>query len=791
MLRRLHAVDRALLLVLVPAWLACFALSVRAILRPAGATSFRVTAWPAESSYPEVVALAPFVPEDEVGVRPGDRVVRMAGEEMRGVGGLRFYAHFLSAAWAHTRVPAVVERGGHAFETTLASVSWAAFAPLVAIAPLFAVFGVAILLKAPRSGVARAACQAFLAGAFFLSPFTGPGWMAWLHVVVLCLSSLLVGPLVVRVLLLFPHGVMPASPWLRMLPHPFALFGVTYFALFSGFPYSGRHSEWILNGASVLLVLGALVLLHRLYRRADPVARRQLKWSFFGVYLACVPPLVGFVWLTVFPEQRYDAGIAVMSLGLVPVFFYVALYRYDFFDVDRLLSATAAYNLVLVALVAGWLFLAPRVAEAASAWLALPPAAGQGAAALGLAALIVPAAHRLRPRLEALLFRNRHAVEAGLGALCGELSGAGDARTLVRELGHALHERVRPESTVIYGRDGEHYTALFVEGRGVAAELPASGPVLATLRAHCRPLCLAGQLAGRRPAACDPFTTATLSVLNAAVVLPILDAEGGLAALVALGPKRSGDLYTESELHLLRAVADRAALELRHFEEQQFREESRAMQAAMRRYVPGAVAEQIERGGALETGEREVTVLFVDVRGYTALSEGSAAQEVFSTINRYTRAVSELVRDAGGTVVEFNGDGMMAVFGAPEELADKELAAVRSGRRIAQEVEEIEHAGRRLSVGVGIATGPAFVGNIQAADRMIWSAIGNTTNLAARLQAMTRDLDASVVIDPATHAALGGEGRGFRRIEQIAIRGRSERLDVFALDHLEPQRQAA
>jgi class 3 adenylate cyclase len=782
MLRRLHAVDRLLLLVLVPVWLACFALSVRAILRPAGATSFRVTAWPAESSYPEVVALAPFVAVDVVGVRPGDRLVRMAGEDMRGVGGLGFYARFLSAAWSRERVPAEVERGEHAFETTLASVSWAVFAPLVAVAPLFAFFGVAILLKAPRSGLARATCQAFLAGAFFLSPFTGPGWMAWLHVAGLCVSSLLVGPLIVRVLLLFPHGVMPASAWLRLLPFPFALFGVTYVALFSGFPYSGRHSEWIVNAASVLLVVGALGLLQRLYRRADPVARRQLKWSLFGVYLACVPPLVGFFWLTLFPEHRYQAGIPVMSFGLVPVFFYVALYRYDFFDVDRLLSATAAYNLVLVLLAAGWLLLAPRVAEAASAWLALPPAVGQGAAALGLAVLIVPAAHRLRPRLEALLFRDQHAVEAGLGALCGELSGAGNARTLVGELGHALHQRLRPESIVIYGRDGDHYAALFVEGRGVAAELPANGPVLATLREHCRPLCLSGQLAGRRPGACDPFTAATLAVLNAAVVLPILDAEGGLAALVALGPKRSGDLYTERELHLLRAVADRAALELRHFDEQQFREESRAMQAAMRRYVPGAVAERIERGGALETGEREVTVLFVDLRGYTALSEGSPARDVFSTINRYTRTVSELVRDAGGTVVEFNGDGMMAVFGAPGELAEKERAAVRSGRRIAEEVEEIEHAGRRLSVGVGIATGLAFVGNIQAADRMIWSAIGNTTNLAARLQAMTRDLDASVVIDSATHAALGGEGRGFRRIEQIAIRGRSERFDVFVLD---------
>jgi adenylate cyclase len=266
---------------------------------------------------------------------------------------------------------------------------------------------------------------------------------------------------------------------------------------------------------------------------------------------------------------------------------------------------------------------------------------------------------------------------------------------------------------------------------------------------------------------------------------------GALTALVSLGPKRSRDLYTGSEIHLLRAVADRAALELQRFDARQFREESRVLHEAMRRYVPGAIAERIEHGDALEAGEREVSVLFVDVRGFTALSEGSRSQDIFSTINRYTRLVSELVRDSGGTVVEFNGDGMMAVFGAPAELPDKERAAVRAGRRIASAVGRIEHDGRSLSVGVGIATGLDFVGNIQAADRSIWSAIGVTTNLAARLQALTRDLDASLIIDAPTHAVLGDEGQRFRRLEQIAIRGLSERIDVFALGHRDLRRPAA
>jgi class 3 adenylate cyclase len=104
--------------------------------------------------------------------------------------------------------------------------------------------------------------------------------------------------------------------------------------------------------------------------------------------------------------------------------------------------------------------------------------------------------------------------------------------------------------------------------------------------------------------------------------------------------------------------------------------EAREMQESLRRYVPGAIAEQLSAGAELVSGEREVSVLFVDIRGYTSFSESRRAEEIFSTVNRYTETVSQIVQNHAGSVVEFNGDGMMAVFGAPRELAHKERAAV-------------------------------------------------------------------------------------------------------------------
>jgi adenylate cyclase len=138
-------------------------------------------------------------------------------------------------------------------------------------------------------------------------------------------------------------------------------------------------------------------------------------------------------------------------------------------------------------------------------------------------------------------------------------------------------------------------------------------------------------------------------------------------------------------------------------------------------------------------------------------------------------------------VVEFNGDGMMAVFGAPEPLASKEAAAVAAGREVVAGMPELPGARGELSAGVGIATGQAFVGNIQAVDRMIWTALGNTTNLASRLQQLTRDLGAAIVIDRRTFERAGDGATVFLPYVGAPIRGRNEREDLFLL----PLRSAA
>ena len=209
------------------------------------------------------------------------------------------------------------------------------------------------------------------------------------------------------------------------------------------------------------------------------------------------------------------------------------------------------------------------------------------------------------------------------------------------------------------------------------------------------------------------------------------------------------------------------------------------MSAALGRYVPQAVAARVARGQSLDGAERDVSVLFVDIRGYTAFSERQPAGAVFSTVNRYVEAVSAVIQRRGGTVVEFLGDGLMALFGAPDALPDHARVSVQAACEVVETVRrlELDPAGgtARIAAGVGVASGRAFVGNIRTSDRFVYTAVGDVVNLASRIQGLTRELDAAIAIDAGTHRRAGASVARFRRHERVRIRGRVEPVDVWAL----------
>ena len=206
------------------------------------------------------------------------------------------------------------------------------------------------------------------------------------------------------------------------------------------------------------------------------------------------------------------------------------------------------------------------------------------------------------------------------------------------------------------------------------------------------------------------------------------------------------------------------------------------MQASVARRVDRLFTSSRESARSIEHHVRKVSVMYADIRANSTTAHAQDPNVKYATLNRYTDIVSTNVMQHGGSLVEFSGDGIMAVFGAPQELPQKERAALEAARALLVAMAGFDvGSDQKFEVGIGVATGEALVGNIRSVDRLIWSAIGNTTNLAARLQSLSRDLDAGIVIDAATQLATLDDTGEFEHHPSVRIRGREEAFDIYAL----------
>ena len=173
------------------------------------------------------------------------------------------------------------------------------------------------------------------------------------------------------------------------------------------------------------------------------------------------------------------------------------------------------------------------------------------------------------------------------------------------------------------------------------------------------------------------------------------------------------------------------------------RKKRRRVISAFKKYVAPQVVEEISKKGTFELklgGEkRDIAVLFVDIRGFTPMSESLEPEKVVEILNDYLALTTKAIFDNGGTLDKFIGDATMAVFNAPFDLDDYVYRAVCTARDIAAGSEELEKRlferfGKSVSFGVGVNCGPGVVGNIGCDFRMDYTAIGDTVNTAARLE---------------------------------------------------------
>lgn len=210
--------------------------------------------------------------------------------------------------------------------------------------------------------------------------------------------------------------------------------------------------------------------------------------------------------------------------------------------------------------------------------------------------------------------------------------------------------------------------------------------------------------------------------------------------------------------------------------------EKRKLREAFSHYVaPELVSQITEHPELLALGgeKRVITAFFLDIENFTHLSEGLSPQEVVKLINLYFDALSKVVMAHGGTVDKFEGDAIMALFGAPVPSEDHAVKACAAALAIREKMAELNAAsGRTLNVRIGLATGEAIVGNMGSENRFDYTAMGDTVNTASRLEGANKFYGTKILVTQGTFEAAQS-AIFFRRVDTVRLKGKDTAVHIY------------
>ncbi|MBN1680735.1 MAG: response regulator [Anaerolineae bacterium] len=275
---------------------------------------------------------------------------------------------------------------------------------------------------------------------------------------------------------------------------------------------------------------------------------------------------------------------------------------------------------------------------------------------------------------------------------------------------------------------------------------------------------------------------------TAVAAVPLMIGERVMGVISVANLQVDAVPFTQQDGAMLSALGDYAAIAIENARNyaalrETTQQESRSIRSAFERYVaPSVVDRVLENPDALQLGgrRREISVLFADMRAYTAFSEHAPPEDVVSLLNEYFKIATDVIFGREGTLDKFLGDAVMAFFNAPEDQPDHPYRAIDAAvaLQIAVAERNTSVAGEGLAFGIGVHLGEVVVGNIGTARAMNYTAIGDTVNVAKRLQ--ERAMPGQILISSEVYNRISDQVE-IEEIGEITVKGRQKPILVYNL----------
>ncbi|MHB8709481.1 MAG: adenylate/guanylate cyclase domain-containing protein, partial [Desulfuromonadales bacterium] len=568
-----------------------------------------------------------------------------------------------------------------------------------------------------------------------------------------------------------------------LLIYPGPLFYQVYFAVV----YSSLY-------LAIFCFLGAI--LYAYFRSISSLARQRARVIFWGAAFAFPLPLLAAV-LSNTGAAGADISVFTNLTALPVIIFPIAIAysitRHNLFDVDVYIKRAVGYAIMTA--IVGATYLSLQITLKSVIFASLRGKSAEYVYPVIFALLVVflfnPINRRVQDFVDRLFFRRKFDYKEAVISISNALSSVLNREETIDRIVGAIRKEMFIDNAgvVVLDRQSGVHRGYFVadEDGGVVRERDidsAAGQGIIGLLAERRQLITSYDIAENplyaehREEYLERFTR-----LGLTMAIPMVYHDH-VNAIVMVGHKKSGQFFGKEDVELLTTLASQGAVALENARLAEQMKREAAVRTSLSRYLSPQVVEgivksdlQVNLGGA----RKVVTVLFSDIRDFTTITEHQPPDQLVRILNEYFTGMADVIFAHQGSLDKYIGDAIVAVFGSLIPLENPETHAAQAAIAMMHRLEELnrrweERGDFPMHMGIGICTGEVFLGNIGSIERMEFTVIGDTVNMASRLSGVAKG--GQIVVTESVQTHLGSALR-VEELPPVQVKGKERLHQVY------------
>jgi class 3 adenylate cyclase len=538
-------------------------------------------------------------------------------------------------------------------------------------------------------------------------------------------------------------------------------------------------------------VLGwAVLAVHSLFKATDIQSKQRARMILFGVTVGAAPCVV-LMALAHFLRVYFPWNFMIFFLVFFPASIAYSIIRHNLFDADAIIKRTVGYVVVTAVVVGAYVV----VSILFNVFLGQYQISQSRIFPIVFTLVIILIFNPLRDRIQSLVDRIFFRKEYDYGEIIHRIGGA---MTSLLDLGQILKQMARTfigdmfintTSIMLLNPALAEYQVYLADGekKGEIEKVvfKKDQPLMQIIEREKRELTKYDVIEDPKYREVSGDCVRNFETVSASLMVPLVF-QDEVIGVISLGEKKSGKFYNREDIDLLRTLANQGAVAIENARLVDQMKSEEAVRTNLARYLSPQIVDQVIKKDVQVNlgGDRKVvTVLFSDIRNFTRISESLPPDKLVQLLNEYFTEMARIIFENQGSLDKYIGDAIVAVFGSLIPLKNPGQTAVHAAVQMMKELSSLNERwkneyGFRMDIGIGINTGEVFLGNIGSPERMEFTVIGDTVNIASRFSDIAKP--GQILITKETSASLGPDIR-HNELPPTEVKGKSTRLEVFEI----------